>query len=259
DPAGAEPGTGHDHRAGHPRPRAGAAHPADHPPRRRRGGERLPGGSRRGMNSFTFVRQLAWRESRAAGQRLLLLTTAISIGVGALVAIESFTDNLTVALEGQSRALLGGDLALSTRTDPTPAFRLVLDSLTRAAGADPATDLAEVTSFAGMAYVPRTAGTRLVRVSALQGDYPFYGKVITNPEGAWGRLAEGWLTLVASAFLCWLGAAVGATMALGECCFVTAGTVAIFPGDVGVPAAFGPPVFIPARYLEETGLPCFGS
>lgn len=211
------------------------------------------------MNSFTFVRQLAWRESRAAGKRLLLLTTAISIGVGALVAIESFTDNLTVALEGQSRALLGGDLALSTRTEPTPGFRLVLDSLTRAAGADPATDLAEVTSFAGMAYVPRTAGTRLVRVSALQGDYPFYGKVITNPEGAWGRLAEGRVTLVDPAFLTSLGAQVGDTMALGESRFVIAGTVASFPGDVGVRAAFGPRVFIPARYLEETGLLGFGS
>ena len=56
-----------------------------------------------------------------------------------------------------------------------------------------------------------------------------------------------------------LGAEVGDTMALGESRFVIAGTVASFPGDVGVRAAFGPRVFIPSRYLEETGLLGFGS
>ena len=135
----------------------------------------------------------------------------------------------------------------------------MLDSLTRAAGADPARDVAEVTSFAGMAYVPRTAGTRLVRVSAVAGDYPFYGKVVTQPAGAWGRLGEGRVTLVDPAFLTALGAEVGDTMSLGESRFIIAGTVASFPGDVGVRAAFGPRVFIPAAYLGETGLLGFGS
>jgi len=39
------------------------------------------------MNRFRFVLAMAWRESRAAGRRLLLLTAAVSIGVAALVAI----------------------------------------------------------------------------------------------------------------------------------------------------------------------------
>ena len=84
------------------------------------------------MSRLGFVTRLAWRESRAAGRRMLLLTAAISIGVGALVAIESFTDNLRVAVEGQSRALLGGDLAVSARSAPTEAFRRTLKALRRA-------------------------------------------------------------------------------------------------------------------------------
>ncbi len=211
------------------------------------------------MARAPFVLRLAWRESRAAGRRLLLLTAAISIGVGALVAIESFTSNLRVALEGQSRALLGGDIALSTRSAPTAGFRAVLDSLTLAAGADRARDVAEVTSFAGMAYVPRTSGTRLVRVSAVQPGYPFYGTVITQPAGAWPRLTGSRVTLVDPAFLTSLGAEIGDTMALGEARFIIAGTVSSFPGDVGVRAAFGPRVFINAADLDATGLLGFGS
>jgi len=211
------------------------------------------------MTGIRFVAAMAWRESRATGRRLLLLTAAISIGVGALVAIGSFTDNLRSAIEGQSRALLGGDIALRTRITPDPTFRALLDSVTGAAGADPAADRSEVTSFAGMAYVPRTSGTRLVRVSAISGGYPFYGAVKTDPAGAWPRLAEGRVTLVDPSFLTSLGAAIGDTMALGESRFVIAGTVTSFPGDVGIRSAFGPRVFIPGAYLGETGLLAFGS
>ena len=211
------------------------------------------------MSRLGFVTRLAWRESRAAGRRMLLLTAAISIGVGALVAIESFTDNLRVAVEGQSRALLGGDLAVSARSAPTEAFRRTLDSLTVASGADSTRDRATVTSFSGMAYVPRTAGTRLVQVNAITGAYPFYGTARTEPAGAWARLAGERVTLVDPAFLTSLGAQVGDTMALGEARFVIAGTVTSFPGDVGVRAAFGPRVYIPGALLGETGLLGFGA
>ena len=211
------------------------------------------------MTNGRFILNLAWRESRAAGRRMLLLTAAISIGVGALVAIESFTDNLRVAVEQQSRALLGGDLSLGARGDPTPALRATIDSLILASGSDRTRDVSEVTSFAGMAYVVRTAGARMVRVAAVEGGYPFYGQVRTQPAGAWPRLGEERVTLVDPSFLTALNARVGDTMALGESRFVIAGTVTSFPGDVGIRAAFGPRVFIPARYLPDTKLLGFGS
>jgi putative ABC transport system permease protein len=211
------------------------------------------------MTNLRFVARMAWREGRATGRKLLFLTAAISIGVGALVAIESFTDNLRTAVEQQSRALLGGDVAARLRGDPTPAYRALLDSLTRAAGADPATDLSEVIAFDGMSYVPRTAGTRLVQVTAIIGGYPFYGQVKTAPAGQWGRLASGHVALVDPSYLTALGAQVGDTMALGESRFEIVGTVTGFPGDVGVRSAFGPRVFIPGRYVTETGLLTFGS
>jgi len=38
---------------------------------------------------------LAWRESRTARRRLLLYMSSISLGVAALVAIDSFASNVT--------------------------------------------------------------------------------------------------------------------------------------------------------------------
>ena len=41
----------------------------------------------------TQLLRLAWRESRTARRRLLLYMSSISLGVGALVAIDSFASN----------------------------------------------------------------------------------------------------------------------------------------------------------------------
>ena len=211
------------------------------------------------MNAFRFVLAMAWREGRAAGRRLALLTAAISIGVGALVAIDSFTDNLERSVDEQSRSLMGADLSVATRTKPTPALALLLDSLTLATGADPRADRAAVTNFSAMAYVTRTAGARLVQVSAIDGGFPFYGEIRTDPAGVWPRLQDAREAYVDPSLLTLLAAQHGDTLALGESRFVIAATVLNYPGDVGLRAAFGPRVFIPGRYLEETHLLGFGS
>lgn len=211
------------------------------------------------MTRAGFVVTLALRESRAAGRRVLLLTAAISIGVGALVAIESFTDNLRVAVEHQSRALLGGDITLGARTDPAPPLRAMIDSAILASGADPTRDVARVTSFSGMAYVPRVAGARMVQVNAVEGGYPFYGQVQTQPAGIWTRMQPERVALVDPSFLTALDARIGDTMSLGETRYRIAGTVTSFPGDAGIRSAFGSRVYIPASTLAETGLLGFGS
>ena len=128
---------------------------------------------------------MAARELRAAPRRLLLLMGTVAIGVAALVAINSFTDNLQDSVRRQARALLGADLALVSRQAFSPRVEALLDTLSSNS------HLARVTSFAGMAYVPRTAGTRLVQVAAVEGNYPFYGEIRTEPRSAWNDLQSG--------------------------------------------------------------------
>ncbi len=196
---------------------------------------------------------MAVRELRAAPRRLLLLMATVAVGVAALVAINSFTDNLQDSVRRQARALLGADLALVSRQAFSPRVEALLDTLSRGAR------LSRVTSFAAMAYVPRTAGTRLVQVAAVEGQYPFYGEIRTEPRPAWTQLQGGRNVVVDPSLLTALSARIGDTVALGEGRFVITGTVQSAPSDAGVRFAFGPRIYIPARYLEETRLLGFGA
>ena len=197
---------------------------------------------------------LAWRESRTARRRLLLYMSSISLGVAALVAIDSFAGNLTNSVRDQSRSLLGGDVAFQAGRPFPAVLDTVLDSV-RTAG----TPIARLTSFASMAFVPRTTGTRLVQVRAVTDNYPLYGEVVTDPPERWSALRDGRGAIIDPALLVALDAHVGDTLQLGFATFTIAGTIVTVPGDPGLTATIGPRVFIPLRHLEETQLLVFGS
>ncbi|MBA3319732.1 MAG: FtsX-like permease family protein [Gemmatimonadales bacterium] len=206
------------------------------------------------MKSLGFVLRMAAREVRGSPRRLLLLTTSVAVGVAALVAINSFTANLRDSVRQQAQALLGADLSLESRQPLPPSAERLIDTLV-GAGAE----AARVTNFSAMAYVPRTDGTRLVQVAAIRGGYPFYGRIRTQPSAAWSEMQSARHVVVDPSLLAALRARVGDTLALGEARFVISGTVASAPGNVGLRAAFGPRVFIPARFLGETQLLGFGA
>jgi len=203
---------------------------------------------------FSQLLALAWRESRTARRRLLLYMSSISLGVGALVAIDSFASNTQRSVREQARSLLGGDIALSSRSEYTKPVLAALDSLRKEG-----VGVSDVTTFASMALVQRTGLTRLAQIQAVQPGYPFYGEIITKPAGEWARLHEGRYALVDPSLLIALNAQVGDTLSLGFARFIIAGTLISVPGDVGVSTTIGPRVYIPAQYLDETSLLLFGS
>ena len=164
----------------------------------------------------------------------------VAVGVAALVAINSFTDNLQDSVRRQARSLLGADLALVSRQTFSPRVEALLDTLSSTSR------LSRVTSFAGMAYVPRTDGTRLVQVAAVEGSYPFYGEIRTEPRTAWTELQSGRHVVVDPSLLTALNARLGDTVALGEGRFVITGVIRSAPSDAGVRFAFGPRIYIPA-------------
>lgn len=198
--------------------------------------------------------RLAWRESRTARRRLLLYMSSISLGVAALVAIDSFAANVQASIQEQSRALLGGDVNLRARQGFTPALDTLLDSLARAG-----TPSAKVVSFASMATATPSGGTRLAQVRAVSEGYPFYGEVLTAPEGRWGDLQRGAYAFVDPSLLIALDAQVGDTLTIGFARFEIRATLTNVPGDPGIAATIGPRVFIPERFLAETQLLGLGS
>src|SRR5260221_260370 len=180
--------------------------------------------------------------------------STISLGVGALVAIDSFASNPQRSVREQARALLGGDIALSSRSPYPAEVTKGLDSLRREG-----VGIAEVTSFTSMALSPRTGFTRLAQVEAVSPGYPFYGEILTKPAGAWSHLHEGRFAFVDPDVLVALNANIGDTIALGFARFTIAGTLLSVPGDVSVATTIGPRIFIPRKYLDETSLLLFGS
>lgn len=196
----------------------------------------------------------AWRESRNSRRRLALFMSSISIGVATLVAIDSFSGNVTRSIREQSRTLLGADLTLTSRESFTPAMNSLLDSLARGG-----VTVGRQTNFASMAITPGGETTRLAQVRAVTPEIPFYGKIETNPAGRWRQLQAGHNALADDALLIALRARVGDTLVLGYGRFAIIGTLQNVPGDVGIATAFGPRVYIPAKYVEETRLLSFGS
>ena len=205
-------------------------------------------------NRWSKLPGLAWRESRTARRRLLLYMSSIALGVGALVAIDSFAANVTESVRDQSRALLGGDASLTSGDRYTPRIAAVLDSLQTQGIAQ-----ARSTNFASMALVPRSGGTRLVQVRAVSEGYPFYGTITSDPPSAWPNIQSGANAVVDPALLVSLDARIGDTVSIGVAQFVISGTLRNVPGEVGISATIGPRVYIPARYLDETKLLVFGS
>jgi len=187
---------------------------------------------------------LAWRESRTARRRLLLYMSSISLGVAALVAIDSFSNNTIRSVHEQSRALLGGDVMATRNAVATPAVDSLLDSL-RTHSIPYTTS----TNFVSMALVPRSGGTRLVQIHAVAEGYPFYGRIVTEPANAYAELESGYNAIVDPALIVTLDAHIGDTLSLGQAKFIITGTLKSVPGDVGISAAIGPRVYIPERDL----------
>lgn len=207
------------------------------------------------MSRLRFILAMAWRETRASRRRLLLFGSAISIGVAALVSIGSFTENLETAVRREARGLLGADLALMSSRPFTPAIDTLLDSLRRHD-----VPVARRTVFSSMGYVRRTEGVRLLEVRTVSPGFPFYGEVVTSPARAWRALDTGRVALVDTTVLVSLNARIGDTLELGNAGFVIAGTVAEVAGHLtGGVNTFGAQVYIPERFVQETGLIVFGS
>ncbi len=202
---------------------------------------------------MSWLFRMAWRDSRRSRQRLLLFMSAIVLGIAALVAINSFGDNLARSIDDQARELLGADLTLSWNRPPSPKTAQLAKTLGR--------DRAYEVSFASLVSIPKTGGVRLAQVKGLQGNFPYYGVWEVQPASAIQpfRQATQRVALVDDALLVQLGAEVGDSVKVGNLSFLIAGRVMKTPGQAAIMATVAPTVFIPNQFLSGTGLMQRGS
>ncbi|MCX6218901.1 FtsX-like permease family protein [Spirosoma sp.] len=191
---------------------------------------------------------MAWRDSRRSRQRLLLFMSAIVLGIAALVAINSFGDNLARSIDDQARELLGADLTLSWSRPPSPKTTKLVKTMGR--------DRAYEVSFASLVSIPKTGGVRLAQVKGLEGNFPYYGTWEVQPASAIKsfRQATERVALVDDGLLVQLGAQPGDSVRVGNLSFLIAGRVTKTPGQAAIAATVAPTVFIPNQFLSGTGL-----
>ena len=194
--------------------------------------------------------KLAWRDSRRQRGRLLLFVSSIIIGIAALVAINSFSENLQKDINGQARELLGADLAIIGLTPPNPSVRRTLDSVNDAA----ATARTSLVSFLSMAYFPKGGGTRPVNVKAVRGVYPFYGKLETEPAAAAATFQNDRKALIDNTLRLQFDLHVGDSVKIGEQTYQIAGSILSAPGRAGIGASIAPAVFLPLAALDSANL-----
>lgn len=189
---------------------------------------------------------MAWRDSRGSRKRLLLATVAIMFGTAAVVAITSFGANVRQAVHNQAKSLLGADLVISSRQPFTPEAEGLIASL----GGERSREV----SCASMAYFPKTEGSRLVQVRALEGRFPYYGAFETVPPEAAQTLQTGPYAIVEDGLLLQFNAQVGDSITIGAFTFQIAGRLKKIPGEAAAVSLFGPRVYIPLAYLAQTSL-----
>lgn len=205
-------------------------------------------------NRWRKIAGLAWRESRTARRRLLLYMSSISLGVAALVAIDSFASNVQLSIRKQARDLMGGDVSITNNAKLSDRLQRKLDSITKSG-----VPIAKVVTFISMASDTRSGGTRLAQIKAVTPEYPFYGEIGTEPAGQWARLQKGPFAIVDRALLIALDAKVGDSLAVGYVKFEIIGAITSMAGQSDASLVMAPRVFLPERYTSETQLLGFGS
>jgi putative ABC transport system permease protein len=201
--------------------------------------------------SVGWLMQMAWRDSRRNRSRLFLFISSIILGIAALVSVQSLSDNLRAEIDRQAAALVGADLVISGNKPFTTDISRLADSLGDRRSSQK--------SFPSMAIFMKTGGTRLVQIRALEGEYPFYGSLKVDPETAGRSFRNSRDVLVDKGLLMQFNGKVGDSLQLGMVVFRIAGALEFAPGQTGLTSAVAPVIFMPMRYLAETGLEQFGS
>ena len=201
--------------------------------------------------SASWLFRMSLRDSRRSRSRLLLFISSIVLGIAALVSIQSLGDSLRREIDRQAAELLGADMEISGNRPLSDSTKRLVDSLGKSR--------TEQRSFASMAVFPPENGSRLVQVRALGEGYPFYGRLQTVPEEAGERFRDGPTALVDKGLMMQFDAKVGDSVRLGTRSFLITGSLESVPGQSGIAASVAPVVYIPIRYLPETGLEQKGS
>ena len=195
--------------------------------------------------------RMAWRDGKASGKRLALFMASIILGIAAVVSIQSFSDNLKENIGMQSKELMGADYLIDSDQLPNHKVQAIIDSLGGAAGME--------VKFASMASFPKNDATKLVQIRGIEGNFPLYGTLDTAPATASNEYQEKGGALVDATIMLQYNLQPGDSVKIGALTFLISGALKSAPGSSAFTSSVAPPIIIPYRFIEDTGLLQVGS
>ena len=198
-----------------------------------------------------WVWVMAWRDARHNFSRLFLFMTSLITGIAAVVSLDSLNNTLQSDIDRNAKELLGADLVVNSDKKFNNDLQEAFDSLKLQQASE-----ADMTS---MVLFMNNSQSRLVRLVALSGPFPFYGKIETLPEDAYEQVKQGRYAMLDETLASQFEVSSGDSVKLGNTVFTVAGTVSKIPGGGGIMASFTPSVYISMDHLDSTGLVQFGS
>src|SRR5579859_5170660 len=198
-----------------------------------------------------WVWKMAWRDGRHNFSRLFLFMAALITGIAAVVAIGSLNYSLQDELDRNAKELLGADLVINgnKKFDTAWANLLKKSKVTIAKDAD----------MASMVLFMNSGNSRLVKVTGLEGPFPFYGKMETKPADAYAKTQSGNYIMLDESLAAQFEVSSNDSIKVGNKIFIVAGVVSKIPGGGGLTSTLAPAVYVSLKSLDSTGLIQFGS
>lgn len=198
-----------------------------------------------------WVWKMAWRDGRQNLSRLFLFTAALIMGISAVVAISSLNYSLQEELDRNAKELLGADLVLNSNKKFETDIFSVIDTTKQ--------QIARDADMASMVMFMNTQQSRLVKLTAMKGDFPFYGEMATFPSNANELMKTGRYAMMDESLASQYQVSSEDSIKVGNKIFKMAGVVTKIPGGGGLTSTLAPAVYISLDALDSTGLVQFGS
>lgn len=199
--------------------------------------------------TLPLVFRIALRDLRLGWSGFAIFVACIALGVAAIAGIGSLASALETGLARQGQAILGGDVSLALVHRQANPEQL---ALMRRFGT-----VSEVATLRAMARKQNGDKAALVRLKAVDGHYPLYGRAGLEADGEARTMAAlaapG--TLAAEALLLErLNLKVGDAVRIGNVDMTIVAELTWEPDQLAGRPAFGPRVLMSLENLKMTGL-----
>ena len=201
------------------------------------------------VDRLRFALRFIWRDLRGGLRGFGVFIACIALGVMAVAGVGSVAASLNDGIAGAGRVIVGGDLAFTLiQRQVDDAERAFLDGR------------GKVSVAATLRAMARTTDGRatLVELKAVDGNYPLFGAVLTDPampldalfaqkDGAFGAAVD-------PALLTRLDLKTGDRITIGNAAITLRAALTNEPDKLSSGIGFGPRVLLSAAALQASGL-----